>query len=140
CSNKFKYEQWAHNYEKIQGVFNDKIQLINKLTENVKSYTNTSTLISIFSPNANEKSIHDLNNENATFMWFQLLMEILLRMPQTMDAKNDMLDEARLFYKENDYELKIISEFDENYISNDAIRWYTRESFLYRLLNKALRT
>ncbi|CAF1685930.1 unnamed protein product, partial [Didymodactylos carnosus] len=54
--------------------------------------------------------------------------------------KNDMLDEARLFYKENDYELKIISEFDENYISNDAIRWYTRESFLYRLLNKALRT
>ena len=35
---------------------------------------------------------------------------------------------------------KIIYEFENNYSTNQAIWWYTRESFLYRLLNKAFRT
>ena len=41
--------------------------------------------------------------------------------------------------KNNNNELSIIEEFDKNYSSDRAIWWYTRESFLYRLLNKALR-
>ena len=33
-----------------------------------------------------------------------------------------------------------IEEFKRNYISSDAINWYTRQSFVYQLINRALRT
>jgi tetratricopeptide (TPR) repeat protein len=35
---------------------------------------------------------------------------------------------------------KIIEQFRENYQTNDALSWYTRDCFLYRLLNKAFRS
>ena len=33
----------------------------------------------------------------------------------------------------------VLDEFEKNYQSSDAINWYTRESFMYRMLNRALR-
>ncbi|CAF4249730.1 unnamed protein product, partial [Rotaria sordida] len=35
---------------------------------------------------------------------------------------------------------KLIDEFKREYRSEDAIRWYSKDSFLYRMINKALRT
>lgn len=43
-------------------------------------------------------------------------------------------------YKDNKNELSIIHEFQQNYSSSRVLRWYTRQSFLFRMLNKALRT
>jgi tetratricopeptide (TPR) repeat protein len=42
-------------------------------------------------------------------------------------------------YKDNKSELAIIHEFEQNYNGARALRWYTRQSFLFRILNKALR-
>ena len=39
----------------------------------------------------------------------------------------------------NSKELKMIKEFETNYLSAYALWWYTRNSFLYKMLNKALR-
>lgn len=36
--------------------------------------------------------------------------------------------------------LKVIDDFDKNYHPDNCIDWYTKETFVYRLLNKALRT
>jgi len=36
--------------------------------------------------------------------------------------------------------MKIIDEFEKEYEKNKAIWWYTRASFIYGVLNKALRT
>src|SRR5205823_6446303 len=47
---------------------------------------------------------------------------------------------CRNYYRGNLKELENINEFEETYKSNDAIFWYTRQSFVYRLVNKALRT
>ncbi|CAF3971787.1 unnamed protein product, partial [Adineta steineri] len=44
-------------------------------------------------------------------------------------------------YSENDHiTQKDIIEFAQTYSSSNAIRWYTKDSFVYRLLNSALRT
>jgi len=32
-------------------------------------------------------------------------------------------------------ELNIIHEFEQNYSSNQALLWYTKKSFIYRILN-----
>ncbi|CAF0906051.1 unnamed protein product [Adineta steineri] len=55
-------------------------------------------------------------------------------------AKREMLAECRAYYRGNDHELARINEFARTYRSADAINWYTRDCFLYRLVNKALRT
>jgi hypothetical protein len=57
-----------------------------------------------------------------------------------VNAYQDMLDESRRFYNNQPAELDKIDEFDQDYEASQSIRWYTRDSFLYRLLNKALRT
>jgi len=43
-------------------------------------------------------------------------------------------------YKGNPTQLAIVREFENDYLPNKALWWYSRESFLYKILNKALRT
>lgn len=50
-----------------------------------------------------------------------------------------MIDELRRVSSDNDIVLKQINDFEKDYHSNAAIQWYTRDSFLYRLINRALR-
>ncbi|CAF1027751.1 unnamed protein product [Didymodactylos carnosus] len=55
-------------------------------------------------------------------------------------SKEDLIDECRLFYNNIIVEQNKITDFNDNYASNEAIKWYTQDSFLYHLLNKAFRT
>ncbi|CAF2840151.1 unnamed protein product [Rotaria sp. Silwood2] len=134
CQQKGKYELCSKRYIKIHGIFDDQEALYLMLTQDVKICSNT-TSISFF--NKNEKSLRHLNG---TFYWYQLLRKTLLHMPQTHNAKQDLIDIGRKHYADNDKELMIINDFNEKYKKNEAIRWYTRDSCLYRLLNKAFRT
>ena len=38
-----------------------------------------------------------------------------------------------------DTQLALVHEFENEYSSDKALWWYTRDSFLYKMLNKALR-
>ncbi len=51
-----------------------------------------------------------------------------------------MVDKCRLDYVNNKIEEKKINDFANDYTPKSAVAWYTRDSFLYRLLNEALRT
>ncbi|CAF4232341.1 unnamed protein product [Rotaria magnacalcarata] len=51
-----------------------------------------------------------------------------------------MIFECRRNYPGCRSELNQIEEFGRSYCSNDAINWYTRDFFLYRTINRALRT
>jgi hypothetical protein len=62
-----------------------------------------------------------------------------LKLPRTLEAKQEMIDELRRVSSDNDMFLKQINDFEQNYNSNAAIQWYTKESCLYRLINRALR-
>lgn len=61
-------------------------------------------------------------------------------MPHSIDAQQQMLDECRSYYHNNPWELAKIDDFAKNYTAEDAIKWYTKSSFLYKIINKALRT
>ncbi|CAF1129260.1 unnamed protein product [Rotaria sordida] len=50
-----------------------------------------------------------------------------------------MLEFCRQQYADNNVQLRYIQEFEDHYDSHKTIWWYTRDTFLYRLLNKALR-
>ncbi|CAF1440516.1 unnamed protein product [Adineta ricciae] len=142
CENKMEHENWSKNYpNKLQGVFTDKDDLLSKLIVDLKIISMNSMPFSVFDLTTNESTIQDLNNEKVTFLWFHLLIEALLQIKyDNINAKNEMVRECCLYYKNNKLEKERIYEFNSTYIRNSATRWYTRDCFLYRLINKALRT
>ncbi|CAF1175285.1 unnamed protein product, partial [Didymodactylos carnosus] len=138
---KDEHELWSNKYKKIRGVFVDNHSLFDQLTDDARLFAHQLGAINIFNEqNVKETSIQCLTNEQGKFIWFQLIIEVLFRMPQNIKAKSELISECQLQYENNSFEQKKIDEFNKSYCSHDAIRWYTRDCFLYRLLNKAFRT
>ena len=51
-----------------------------------------------------------------------------------------MLRTCRQYYRDKPQICKDINDFELNYHIDDCISWYTKETFVYKLINKALRT
>jgi hypothetical protein len=77
---------------------------------------------------------------NGKFVFYQVLLDCLLRLKYDPEDKKELVDIYKAEYKGNRTELEILDEFCQNYSSAEALWWYTRESFLYKTLNAALRT
>ena len=82
------------------------------------------------------KSTSELNGK---FIHSELSIDVLLRMKSHQRDQTELIELCRKEYKDDPNELEIIAEFEKGYRRARALWWYTRESFLYRLLNKALR-
>ncbi|CAF5093031.1 unnamed protein product, partial [Rotaria sp. Silwood1] len=132
CLDKDKHEQWISNYAKIQGVFTDRNTLCSTLKQDVIERTKNTNIV--------ENSLRNLNENRTSLLWFEILLEVLIRMEYDKKDKADMIEQCRLYYSDNESVLKDIDEFDQNYTPENAISWYTRNSFVFRLLNKAFRT
>ncbi|CAF0720494.1 unnamed protein product [Rotaria sp. Silwood1] len=96
------------------------------------------TAFSIY--NKKEKATRDLSKEAGSFLFFQIFKIVLQNMPKSDGAKKTMVSTCRNYYRGNLTELKNIDDFDRTYKSDDAIPWYTKETFVYKFINKALRT
>ncbi|CAF2156103.1 unnamed protein product [Rotaria magnacalcarata] len=141
CYDKIKHEIWSSQYKpKLQGVFIDKDTLYSKLVSDMKLQLSNFLPISILSENAEQRCIRDLNKESVSFMWFQLLIQTLINMEHVDNAKNEMINSCRKQYQGNQSVMKQIEEFSMNYDENKAAEWYSEDIFLFRLLNRALRT
>ena len=142
CENEALHTEWTKQYTKVRGVFVDKIRLFSCLLPDLATYAVYLTPMSIFQSDDKQKSIHDLNSESASFMWFQLLMRIIITMPNNRDpqAKQDLINVCLKRYEGMRHERERIKDFEKNYTTGSAIHWYTKNSFLYRSVNRAFRT
>ena len=141
CFDRIKHEHWANEYKpKVRGAFTDKDLLCAKLTSDVRIQLRTFLPMSILNENAKQRSIKDLDKDSVMFMWFQLLIQILIHMKHNDNAKNEMIHLCRKQNKNNLAVLKQIDEFCLDYNTDRATEWYSKDIFLYRLLNRALRT
>ncbi|CAF2826728.1 unnamed protein product [Rotaria sp. Silwood2] len=142
CCKKFKHEQWARkeNHRKIKGIFTDIQDICNQLKEDIKHCQNDLTSIQTVGSQTLEIS----NHLDASFMYSQLLKDIILSIEYDNttreQAKQDFIDFCRIYYAHNNAELCVIEEFKQNYSNPSPIWWYTRECFLYSMLNRALCT
>jgi len=82
--------------------------------------------------NKKEKATRDLTKEAGSFLFFQLFKMVMASMPRTVDAKRTMITRCREYYRGNAKELANIDEFDKTYKPEEAIPWYTKESFVYK--------
>ena len=140
CLHTNNYESLLIKHKKIVGIYKEHDQLIEAIRYQVftlsqrdltvtmyKQYQSTARLVPIEAP--------------AEFIWVRVLKETLLNNQLiTKEMKNKMLDRCRLIYRNNPRAMEMIDEFSSKYKPADAIKWYTRDSFLYRLVNSALRT
>ncbi|CAF0998044.1 unnamed protein product [Didymodactylos carnosus] len=88
-----------------------------------------------------DKKLDAIKNLNDQFdIAMLVLMEILPKLSPRTDRINEkMLERSRFYYSHDPIELAKIDQFEATYKSNSALRWYTKDSFLFRLLNMALR-
>ena len=74
------------------------------------------------------------------FVFFQVLIDCLLRLRSSPTDRKELIDSCKKHYEDNHTELSNIHDFRKNYSPDNALWWYTRESFFYKILNGALRS
>ncbi|CAF3948996.1 unnamed protein product, partial [Rotaria magnacalcarata] len=131
---------WANKWaKKIKGIFHDMEQIFLGIKID-SGQMGSLTPISILPKKDIEIKTDGSNALDKTFMYTQLLKEILLDMEHGYEAKNTLVEYCRNQYADNDYQLGLIDEFAAEYDNHLAIQWYTKESFLYSMMNRALRS
>ncbi|CAF3309085.1 unnamed protein product [Rotaria socialis] len=139
CIDKQKNEEWAKNFTKVMAVTVDIDHLIDRIKRDQKNRIKEEDpiVINIFTANQNP----DLSTTglNGTFVHSLLLVDVLLRMTPAKTDKTELIELCKKVYKGNKTQLNVLRDFNNAYTPEKALWWYTRESFLYKILNKALR-
>lgn len=138
CNDIESNESWAKHSNQVKGIFNDIELLCDSLIQNLRQDDQDLISASTFAPLDSSNS--NLNELDPSFMYSQLLKEILLRIKEDDDyAKQEFVKFCR---DQNgaQYRTKQIEDFEQNYQFFRAIFYYTKESFVYSVLNRALRT
>ncbi|CAF0838365.1 unnamed protein product [Rotaria sordida] len=152
CSRLGLHENWIKYYSQIQGVFNDSLVLEEKLKKNLEQINQLENRKqSQTTANTSYEQFYDqtlvslpilvYNQEQASaFMAHQRTIDTLLCLPHTNESFTEMIEEFRRIYNDNEIILAEINTFEETYNSNIALQWYSRDSFLFRIINRALRS
>lgn len=130
-------DEYPQVFQKIRGIYSDILSLFEHLTQDIRVAEAMITPISIF--NSNLTSLEKLNASDCSFIYSHLLKEIMLDFDDDGRLKRQFVTFCREKYKKNKEVLRIIDEFNDHYQNHSPIWWYTRECFLYKMLNKAVR-
>jgi len=139
CRNPTKYNHLMKEYSNIIDICTEHELLKNSIQRELPSlkfnlFTNQK-FNSLRSLNSSENSIN-----NSTYFSYMLFIDFLKQMPQTKQAKDIMLNKCKDYYRKNKKELERIELFRNTYTPDSAIDWYTKDSFVYRIVNQAFRT
>ena len=122
--------------KKIKGIYQRMDLLCQEFIEDIRHCQRSLTPISLLPSNP----IENLDELDQSFIYSQLIKEVLLEMKSNDKAKDEFIDFSRVQYAANRTELRMIDEFQRDYQQSSSIRWYTRDCFVSRMIHKALRT
>ncbi|CAF1271683.1 unnamed protein product [Adineta steineri] len=132
-------EQWSNDFPKLKGIHVKMDELISQIREDYKNRRKIEEPIwmNMFTTvNDAGKSTTGINGQ---FVFSQLLLDCLLRLKPNENDRNELISYCEKEYEGNQNELNHLHEFQSSYSSDNALSWYTRESFFYKTLNAALR-
>ena len=139
CMDKKANEQWAKDFIKIKSVIVQLKDLIHVIKQDQKGRVKIEEPLTINIFNVNNKKDQSTTGLNGNFIHSLLLIDVLIRMKPIESDKKQLIQLCKKEYRTNNMELILVREFEKDYRSDKALWWYTRNSFLYRMLNKALR-
>jgi tetratricopeptide (TPR) repeat protein len=137
CSDGPTYEN-LRNAPKIVGIFTEEGPLMKEIKTQLRAISRE--LIGFSFLNKKFKGHRNVTKESASFLSFQLLFHLLKNMEQGPNAKEELFKLCEYYYLGDESEKKNIEDFRDRYECKSPITWFTEEIFLYKLLNKALRT
>jgi len=139
CGNKTRHECWTQQWPKVKGVYTDITPICEALEQAAQDCDQNSVSIS-FVKITEGASKQNLDQLNQSFMYTQILKEILLTIDFEPESFNDFLTYCREYFVDNSIELKNVDKIEKEYRNHQPIWWYTYNCFLYSMLNRALRT
>jgi tetratricopeptide (TPR) repeat protein len=138
CEKKSCHEQWTKQWSKIKGLFTQIIPICESLKLAAQHCDQNSISVSFVSTH-DDVSKQNLNQLDPSFMYTQILKEILLEIKYNQHFITDFAYYCRNLYADNDHELKKITKFEREYQYRSPIWWYTYDCCIYSMLNRALR-
>jgi hypothetical protein len=123
----------------VKGVFTDITSICEKMKQAAQECDQNSISIS-FIKTTDGLSKENLDQLDESFMYTQILKEILLTIHFEQEHINQFLTYCREQFIGNGIELRNVEKLEEEYHSHQPIWWYTYQCFLYSMLNRALRT
>jgi tetratricopeptide (TPR) repeat protein len=139
CRNKTKDEQWVKQWPKIRGVFTDISSICDVLKDTAQRCEQNDISIS-FVPTTSDAPTKVLDRLDPAFMYSQILKEIFLTISFEEKHRQDFLEFCRKVFNGDQKKLRNAERFIKEYRDQTPIYWYTWDSFLYPMLNHALRT
>ncbi|CAF1179378.1 unnamed protein product [Adineta steineri] len=134
CNNQECHQQWTKEWPKIKGVFSDITSICKALKQTAHECEQNAISISFVASNKK------LDQLDPSFMYTQILKEILLTIDFEDEHIREFITYCREVFVENDRKLQNIQEFERDYHDRTPIWWYTYQYFLYSMLNQALRS
>jgi tetratricopeptide (TPR) repeat protein len=137
CKYKTSHEEWAKVWPKIKGFFTEITPVCEVLKQFISQCEQNAISMSFI-------TINDICKKNVdqldySFMYTQVLKEILLTITFEQKHIKEFINYCRTVLDNNYHQLNSIENFERKYRDKTPIWWYTYESFLYSMLNRALR-
>ncbi|CAF2390198.1 unnamed protein product [Rotaria sp. Silwood2] len=129
CQNMAFHEQWARPYNKT--VADKFAEIMTRIQSDKRTIT---SLEATSLKNANYCTVIDDPFDNPIGF-----LECFIRIESNQTDIFECISFCQNKYKHDQHELKLIHEFQQSYASEQAIWWYTRQSFVYKILSKILR-
>lgn len=79
------------------------------------------------------------NTSGHWLTWWNHFIDVIIQLPYPDTSLQKLVFALKKYYQGQSTQLHILEEFERDYTRKNCIHWYTRETFLYRLVNKALR-
>lgn len=138
--NQNEYDaEWTKDWFKIKGVYRDIKPICDALQQSHEDYEQNATSFSLVITE-DDVSEQNLDRLDPMFMYTQIIKEILLEIKFERKHIHEFADNCRkLFTTNKQAQLNKVKIFEDDYSNKTPIWWYTWESFLYSMLNQALR-
>ncbi|CAF3923491.1 unnamed protein product [Adineta steineri] len=133
CGSKKYHEQWTKDWPKIKGVFTDITPICAALKKAAHQCEQNAIPMSFVGTNKK------LDKLDPSFMYTQIIKEIILTIEFDQNHIQDYFDYCRNTFVDNEDEIKNIKRLEGEYHKKTPIYWYTCDMFLYLMLNRALR-
>ncbi|CAF1411437.1 unnamed protein product [Adineta steineri] len=117
CDNKKYHEQWTKDWPKIKGVFTDVTPICEALKEAVHQCEQNTIPMSFVGPNKK------LDHLDPSFMYTQILKEIVFSIKFNQKHIQDYLNYCRDVFADNEEEMVSIKRLESQYYNKTPIYW-----------------
>lgn len=121
-----------NKYKKIIQIYSEYDLLIETIKETINLLEQQIFSFNLF--NQTNNYTNDLSKDSTSFLWYQLLIDILRQIPDNQQINENILNKYNNIYKNE------INQFKKDYIKEKSIELFNKNYSIHKLLNKALKT